>query len=47
MNLFDRFRDGLAYADFLIRYGTETHQARWQAVYAQVTLTPEQRRLLG
>src|SRR5262245_37669786 len=47
MNLFDRFTQGLPYADFLARYGSDAHKQRWKAVHEQVKLTPAQRELLG
>src|SRR5437667_3022013 len=42
-----KFAAGLAYADFLARYGTDEHQRRWAALHAQVKLTAEQRGLLA
>ncbi|HXG09259.1 MAG TPA: thioredoxin family protein [Gemmataceae bacterium] len=47
MNLFDKFEQGLSYADFLARHGTDAQRQRWRQVYEQVTLTPAQRDLLG
>lgn len=41
------FAQGLTYHDFLARHGTDVHRARWQAVYDAVSLTDEQRTLLG
>ena len=47
MNLFDSFQQGLPYAEFLQRHGTEVHRNRWAGVRAQVELTPPQKELLG
>jgi hypothetical protein len=47
MNLFEKFGQGLAYADFLNRHGTEVHRQRWRQVHDQVVLTPAQRQLLA
>ncbi len=41
------FAEALGYRDFLQRHATPEQQARWQAVYDKVTLTPAQRELLG
>ena len=47
MNLFDKFRAGLPYADFLARYATDAQKQRWRQVHEQVALTDAQRALLG
>ncbi len=47
MNLHDKFPQGLPYADFLTRYGTDAHRTRWQNVHGLVTLTAAQRQLLA
>ncbi|MBN9119237.1 MAG: thioredoxin family protein [Planctomycetes bacterium] len=47
MNLFSKFEAGLPLADFLARYGSEAHRARWKAAAEQTALTDEQRALLG
>jgi thioredoxin-like negative regulator of GroEL len=47
MNLYEKFSAGLPYADFLARYGSDVHRARWEKVHSLVTLTAEQSRLLG
>ena len=47
MNLFDKFRAGLPYADFLARYANDVQKQRWRQVHEQVTLTDAQRELLG
>ena len=47
MNLFGKFQQGLAYADFLSRHGTDVHRQRWRQVHDQVALTVAQRQLLG
>jgi ferredoxin len=41
------FAEALGYREFLQRHATPEQQARWQAVYDKVTLTPAQRELLG
>lgn len=47
MSLFEKYSQGLAYADFLARYADEGQQRRWRQVHEQVVLTPLQRDLLG
>jgi len=47
MNLFDKYRLGLPYADFIARYANEGQKQRWRQVHEQVSLTPAQRELLG
>lgn len=47
MNLFDKFAAGLPLTDFLARYGSDAHRARWRAAAEQTVLTDEQRKLLG
>jgi hypothetical protein len=47
MNLFEKFQQGLAYADFLGRYANDSQKQRWRQVHEQITLTAEQRSLLG
>jgi hypothetical protein len=47
MNLFDKFQQGLPYADFLARYATDGQKQRWRQMHEQVVLTPSQRELLG
>ena len=42
-----KFEQGLTYADFLARYGTDEHKRRWGAVFEQVRLTTAQRQLLS
>ena len=46
MNLYEKYKLGLPYHDFLKRHGTEVHQARWKQVHEQVTLTAGQKTLL-
>jgi hypothetical protein len=46
MNLFEKYQAGLPYQDFLKRYGGGGHQARWQQVHEQVTLSAAQKALL-
>ncbi len=40
------FEEGLDYNDFLVKYGTDEHQRRWQAVHDQVQLSAAQQELL-
>lgn len=41
------YEQALPYAEFLARYGTDEHRARWRRMYDQVTLTAEQRDMLA
>ncbi|HXX38945.1 MAG TPA: thioredoxin family protein [bacterium] len=41
------FAEAFDYKQFLQRHATPEQQARWQAVYEKVTVTPAQRELLG
>src|SRR5438105_2652588 len=41
------FAQGLSYRDFLAKHATPDQQKRWQAGYDSVTLTGDQRELLG
>ena len=47
MNLFEKYKLGLTYDDFLKRYANDAQKLRWQQVHQQVALTPVQRELLG
>lgn len=46
MNLFEKYKLGLPYHDFLKKYGSDVHQARWQQVHQQITLHDAQKALL-
>lgn len=46
MNLFTKFEAALPLAEFLAKYGTDAHRARWQAAHAQTTLTEPQKDLI-
>jgi hypothetical protein len=46
VKLFDKFTQGLVYADFLSRHANDNQKQRWQKVHEQVTLTPAQQNLL-
>ncbi|VTR90870.1 Uncharacterized protein OS=Singulisphaera acidiphila (strain ATCC BAA-1392 / DSM 18658 / VKM B-2454 / MOB10) GN=Sinac_0142 PE=4 SV=1: Thioredoxin_9 [Gemmata massiliana] len=46
MNLFSKFEAGLPLAEFLAKYGSDAHRARWQSATAQTTLTDDQQKLL-
>ena len=46
MNLHEKYELGLTYHDFLNKYGTDPHKARWNQLHEQVTLTEAQRTLL-
>ncbi|HXF83153.1 MAG TPA: thioredoxin family protein [bacterium] len=41
------YAQALPYHDFLQRYGTEAHRARWAAMYGSLALRPAQRALLA
>ncbi|OUT70728.1 MAG: thiol reductase thioredoxin [Planctomycetaceae bacterium TMED10] len=47
MTLAEFYQQGHCYADFLTQYGSENDRKRWQQVYAQTDLEPEQEALLG
>jgi hypothetical protein len=46
MNLYEKYQLALPYHEFLKRYGTDVHQARWKQLHEQVTLTAAQKALL-
>ena len=46
MNLYEKYSQGLTYRDFLVKHGTDVHQARWKQFHEQVTLTAAQKALL-
>lgn len=46
MSIFEHFDQGLAYEEFLNRYGNDAHRERWQRVRAEVRLSDSQRELL-
>jgi hypothetical protein len=46
MNLFEKFQQGLGYADFLSRYANDGQKLRWRQVHEQVAVTPAQREVL-
>jgi thiol-disulfide isomerase/thioredoxin len=46
MNLFSEFGVGLPLAQFLAKYGTDAHRARWTQAAEQTVLTDEQLALL-
>ena len=47
MNLFDKYKLGLSYDDFLARYAKDDQKQRWLQVHEQVALTAAQRELLS
>jgi thiol-disulfide isomerase/thioredoxin len=47
VNLFDQFKQGLTYVDFVARYANDVQKQRWRQVHEQVRLTAAQRDLLG
>jgi len=47
MNLFPKFEAGLPLAQFLAKYGTDAHRARWKSAAEQTSITDDQRKLLG
>ncbi len=46
MDFAAKFDDGLAYDDFLAKFGTDEHNRRWSELRAQVRLTAAQQSLL-
>lgn len=46
MNLFEKYQLGLPYREFLQKYGTDAHKARWGQVFEDVALTQAQKVLL-
>ncbi|MBI2808736.1 MAG: thioredoxin family protein [Planctomycetes bacterium] len=46
MNLFEKYRVGHSYGDFLNQYGSDVHKDRWRQLHAQVALTASQKALL-
>lgn len=46
MDYASKFAEGLPYAAFLEKYGTDAHRSRWRAVHDRIVLTDAQRRLL-
>lgn len=47
MNWKELYAEALTYADFLARYGTDAHRARWQSAYERVSLNTRQQALLA
>lgn len=47
MNLFEEYRGGLPYADFLARYANDAQKQRWRQVHEQIALASSQRQLLA
>lgn len=47
MNLFTEFETALPLAEFLAKYGTDAHRARWASAAAQTALPDDQKKLLG
>jgi thiol-disulfide isomerase/thioredoxin len=47
MNLFAKFEAGLPLPEFLAKYGTDAHRARWELAAEHTSVTPAQRELLG
>jgi thiol-disulfide isomerase/thioredoxin len=47
MNLFEKYQQGLGYADFIARYANDGQKQRWRQVHQQVTLSPAQAQLLA
>ena len=47
MGLFDKYNQGLTYADFLARYANDGQKERWRKIHAAVTLTAAQKSLLA
>lgn len=47
MQLYAKFGLGLPLEEFLAKYGTDAHKARWNATWEHTILTDEQRQLLS
>ena len=47
LNLFDKFRVGSSYAEFIAHYASEEETQRWRQVREEVKLTAPQRELLA
>lgn len=47
MNLFEKYTQGLKYADFLARYATDNQKQRWRQMHDNLALTAAQRELLA
>lgn len=47
VNLFEKWKTGLPYEDFLRRYGNSSDQAKWQQQWQQIRLTPDQQAILS
>jgi hypothetical protein len=47
LKLFDKFGQGLPYADFIGKYANEGQKQRWRQFHEQMKLTPAQTELLG
>jgi hypothetical protein len=47
LNLYEKYRLGLPYADFIARYANEGQKQRWRQVYEQIALSAAQRQLLA
>jgi hypothetical protein len=47
MNWSTRFESAFPYTEFLDRYASPEHRARWDAMHARVQLTADQQELLG
>jgi thiol-disulfide isomerase/thioredoxin len=46
VNLHEKYKLGFSYHDFLKKYGSDAHQARWRQFHEQVALTDAQKTLL-
>lgn len=46
MELFEKFGQGLRYAEFVERYANEGQKQRWRQMHAEVRLAPPQQQLL-
>jgi len=47
VNLFEKFQQGLPYAEFLAKYASDAHKVRWHQMHGMVMLKPEQHALLA
>src|SRR5262245_4147919 len=47
MNLFDKFKQGLPFADFMAQHANDNQKQRWKPMHEQIKLTAAQKELLA
>jgi hypothetical protein len=47
MSLFEKYQQGIPYADFVARYANDGQKLRWRQMHEQVVLTASQKQLLS